>query len=195
MANDAPRLALANTWLNVIPRATASLLSFGECGARDLRSHPNGDFHMPSITRLVSSTFVCLVIAAPLVRAQDAAPAATATPRVATLNAVDSRIYGSIRLEPTGKPNEYRAKLSVRGAPVDQQMPWEIRSGNCGENGQHVGSQAAFRTLSVRSDGTGDVNATLALPLVDGQTYSVNILASRSNRDRVVSCGVLTAAQ
>ena len=149
---------------------------------------------MPSFTRLVSSSFVCLVVAAPLASAQDTARAAAASPRVATLNAVDSRIYGTVRLEPTGKPNEYRAKVSVRGAPIDQQMPWEIRSGNCGENGQQVGSQAAFRTLSVRSDGTGDVNATLVLPLVDGQTYSVNVLASRTNRDRVVSCGVLTAA-
>jgi hypothetical protein len=137
---------------------------------------------------------VTVSAAAPSVtRAQDTAKAPASAAMVAALNAVNSPVYGSLRLEPTGKPNELRAKVSVRGAPVDQQMPWEIRSGNCGENGDQLGAQAAYRTISVRSDGTGDVTATLKITLEAGKTYSVNILASRTNRDRVVACGVLNA--
>jgi hypothetical protein len=118
-----------------------------------------------------------------------------ATPAmVATLNAVDSRVYGSLRLEPTGKPKELKAKISIRGATADQQMPWEIRAGACAERGQQVGPQAAFRTISVRSDGTGEVTTNLPIALTAGETYSVNVLASRTNRDRVVACGVLKPA-
>lgn len=129
------------------------------------------------------------------VSAQGGTPATSAAPpMIATLNAVDSRIYGSIRVESGEKPNELRAKISVRGSTADQQLPWEIRAGTCGEKGQQLGPQAAFRTISIRSDGTGDVTAILPITLVADQRYSVNVLASRTNRGRVVACGVLTPA-
>lgn len=110
--------------------------------------------------------------------AEASAPAVGGPAMIATLNAVSSRIYGTIRLEPTGKADELRAKISIRGAALNQQLPWEIRVGQCGEGGRQLGAQAAFRLISARSDGTGDLTATVPVSLSAGQTYSVNVLAS-----------------
>jgi hypothetical protein len=124
-----------------------------------------------------------------------AAAAVGAPPMVATLAAVSSPITGLVRLEPTDRADQVRAAISVRGADIGAQLPWEIRQGRCGEEGNQIGPQAAYRVLSVRADGTADARVTLPITMPASGTYHVNVLLSRTSMDRPVACGVLSVDQ
>jgi len=116
-----------------------------------------------------------------------------ASPLVATLNAVNSRVFGTVLLTPSGTDRS-RVVISIRGAPMNSELPWEIRAGQCGEGGPALGLEAVYRVISARSDGTGELSLTVPMSIPAGPVHSVNVLASRVDRDRVVSCGVFSPA-
>ncbi len=112
---------------------------------------------------------------------------------VTTLNAVNSRVFGTAEVSPTGADRS-RVVISIRGAPLNAELPWEIRAGQCGEGGPALGLEAVYRVISARSDGTGELSVTVPMTVPSAPVHSVNVLASRADRDRVVSCGVLSTA-
>jgi len=112
---------------------------------------------------------------------------------VATLAPANSRMTGDASVKPGGKG--MRVKVSIRNASSQtDDLPWQIRKGSCGENGDVIGAQAAYRVMQVRADQTADVNVNLPFVLDEGEKYSVLVLASRTDMDRMIACGNLTLA-
>lgn len=121
-----------------------------------------------------------------------AVSAASGPTMVATLSPVSSPVTGLVRLQPAGRPDQLRAVITLRGAQIGAQLPWQIRQGRCDENGPELGAQAAYRTLDVRADGTADLRVTLPIGMPTLGTHSVRVLLDRTQMDRVVACGVLS---
>jgi hypothetical protein len=128
------------------------------------------------------------------------AASAAAAPRISTLvatltptNASGNRITGRIRLVPLGAAGEYRAEIDIRGGGYQNKFPWAVRSGQCGESSQELGNPTDYRLIETAGDGMARVNTRLRLVIPEGQTHHVAILASPTNRDLVVSCGVLSS--
>ena len=114
---------------------------------------------------------------------------------VATLNptnASGNRISGSVRLSPTDRPGELRAEIDLRGGGYQNQFPWIVRRGQCGERGEDIGTPVNYRMIETKGDGMGRLNAVVRVTIPEGQTYRVDILASPTQRDLIVSCGVLS---
>ena len=104
-----------------------------------------------------------------------------------------TRIVGSLKLIPTA-PGEYRAELSIRNAGgMQNKYPWIIKTGQCGEtSARELGNPVAYRMLETGSDGSARINASVKVPLTASGVYHVDILKSPTERDAVVSCGVLS---
>ena len=116
---------------------------------------------------------------------------------VATLNPMNAsgnRISGSVRLSPTEQPGELRAEIEIRGGNYQNQFPWVVRRGQCGERGEDLGTPVNYRLIETKADGMARLNTTLRLTIPDGQTHHVDILAGPTQRGLVVSCGVLNIA-
>lgn len=116
---------------------------------------------------------------------------------VATLvpnNAAGNRLVGTVRLTPTKKPGEFRAVIDIRGGNFQNRFPWMIRTGQCGEGGEDVGTPVDYRMIETRADGTARLNSTVKITLPEGRTYHVDILAGPTDRETIVSCGVLSAS-
>ena len=116
---------------------------------------------------------------------------------VATLNptnASGNRISGTVRLSPTNKEGELRAEIDIRGGNYQNKFPWVVRSGQCGERGEELGSPVNYRLIETKADGMARLNTTVRLTIPEGRTFHVDILAGPTQRDLVVSCGVLSIA-
>ena len=116
---------------------------------------------------------------------------------VATLNptnAMGNRIAGSVRLSPTDRPGELRAEIDLRGGGYQNQFPWIVRRGQCGERGEDIGTPVNYRLIETKGDGMARLTTTVRVVIPEGQTHHVDILASPTQRDVVVSCGVLNIA-
>ena len=117
---------------------------------------------------------------------------------VATLNPATgpggNQISGRVRLSPTGKPGELRAEIDLRGGNYQNQFPWVVRSGQCGEPGEDIGTPVNYRLIETKGDGMARISTTVKLTIPEGRTHHVDILAGPSQRALVVSCGVLNIA-
>ena len=114
---------------------------------------------------------------------------------IATLapqNYTGGQVSGRIRLVPTGRTGELRAEISLRGAGYQNQLPWVIRTGRCGESGQDVGNPLAYRQITTGADGAAQLNATVQVAIPEGETVHVAVLRSPTQRDQVIACGVLS---
>jgi len=69
-----------------------------------------------------------------------------------------------------------------------------IRSGQCGERGEELGTPVTYRLIETKGDGMARVSTMVRLTIPEGRTHHVDILAAPSQRDLVVSCGVLNIA-
>ncbi len=102
--------------------------------------------------------------------------------------AIDVR--GTASLAGSGT-NRSIASVRITNAAPDGVHPWEVYRGNCGSDGELLGSASAYPLLTVDKDGIASASATLpyAVP-VDG-SYHVNVNASAANMDNVIACGNL----
>ena len=123
-----------------------------------------------------------------------ATDAAITTPRLGgVLQSGGSGLAGEVNIAPTSRAGEFRAVLAVRGSSAGQQLPWHVHRGSCNANvvGTVVGSLVSYQALQVRGDGTADLTQTIRASLEPGQAYYVDIHASRSDMERIVSCADL----
>lgn len=112
---------------------------------------------------------------------------------VATLSPVgSSRIAGIVSLKPGKDSTQINATIEIHGGTVDDQRPWQIRSGRCGDNATIEGAVAMYRKLSVRADGTANARQTLNIPMPDPATHSVTVSQSPNDIEVIVACGNLS---
>ena len=123
-----------------------------------------------------SAMALCVVVGTTL-GAQDSAkvPSSTGSGKWAGSIISLSTLRGAadIRVEPKGEKDS-RAKLTVRSAPVNRQLAWDIALGSCGEDGRPVAAGSTFRQLLTRNDGSGDAMATIP-KLETGKRYYARV--------------------
>jgi hypothetical protein len=131
--------------------------------------------------------------------APSAAPASSASGETARTfaaslvptNAAGNRLTGRIKLSPSGRAGELTAEVDVRGGAEQKQYGWEVRSGQCGEMGQTVGSPVAYPVIETRADGMIQFRRPVRITLSQGTTYQVVVFADNRSRDTIIACGVL----
>jgi hypothetical protein len=82
-------------------------------------------------------------------------------------------------------------EVDIRGGAVQNQYAWEVRSGQCGETGQSVGSPVSYPVIETRADGMIQFRRAVRITLSPGMTYQVVVFSDNRTRDTIISCGVL----
>lgn len=103
------------------------------------------------------------------------------------------QVSGHARLTPTGR-NQYRAEIEIRGAGYQNRMPWAVRTGRCNESGIERGSPLSYPLIETGPDGIGKVTRSVNISIPSGETHSLVIMKSQTERNVIVSCGVLSPA-
>lgn len=127
--------------------------------------------------------------------AAEASTQATSRALVSTLvptNASGNRITGRIRLVPTASVSEMTAEIDIRGGAYQNKYGWEVRTGQCGDNGQALGTIMAYPLIETRGDGMAQLKRPVKVTIPEGQVHHIAIFASAQSRNQVVSCGVLS---
>lgn len=81
---------------------------------------------------------------------------------------------GEVRVEAGKKETESRVRLTMRNAPINRQVAWDVVAGSCGDEGRPVAAAAAFRQILTGNDGGGMASATVPR-LTPGQRYYVRL--------------------
>ncbi len=127
------------------------------------------------VVRFALCAGLSVLVAPAALRAQDSAAVAGKSGKwsatMSTLNGL--RGAADLRVEPQGGKDS-RARLSIRNAPINRQLAWDIVAGSCGDEGRPVAAGAAFRQILTRNDGTGDATARIS-KLETGKRYYVRL--------------------
>lgn len=86
-----------------------------------------------------------------------------------------------------------RANLTLSGGSPGGRHPWQIREGDCGEEGDVVGSPGDYPLLEPDQAGQASASVTLATDLDADGSYSVEVLQAEDD-ETVVGCGDLVAS-
>ena len=154
-------------------------------------------------TLLLASSAALLFACGPRAATVTTAPASAGSPAatmlgpsyVATLLSTTqsvNRITGKMRLVPTAKAGEMTAEVDIRGGAYQNKYGWVIRSGRCGEQGQDLGTSMSYRVIETRADGMAQVKLPVSVTIPTDRVYHVAVFASPTNRNQIVSCGVLS---
>jgi hypothetical protein len=87
--------------------------------------------------------------------------------------------------------NETRVHIELANAAPGGTHPWEIQRGRCGSDGDLFGSPDDYEPIEVDDDGRATASTDIEMSLPRDGEYSVEVLASPSNRDLVVACANL----
>jgi hypothetical protein len=87
--------------------------------------------------------------------------------------------------------NETRVHVEIANAAPGGTHPWEVQRGRCGADGDLFGSPDDYEPIEIDDDGQATVTVELAESLPRDGDYSVEVLASTSNRELVVACANL----
>jgi superoxide dismutase, Cu-Zn family len=81
--------------------------------------------------------------------------------------------------------------ITLTGGESGGTHPWHVHSGSCGSGGGIVGDPGAYPPLRPGTGGNASATARIALELMAGQTYHVNIHRSATDLGTIVACGEL----
>jgi len=104
-------------------------------------------------------------------------------------NALD--VHGTASLARNG-PGSSVATIAISNAIPRGLHPWEVYSGQCGNDAILIGVLSAYPWLTVNDDGTASATATLASELWLGD-YHVNVNASPTDKATIIACGNVAA--
>jgi hypothetical protein len=106
-------------------------------------------------------------------------------------------LAGAVQMDGTAwmasgdETNETRVHIEIANASPGGTHPWEVQRGRCGSSGDPFGSPGDFEPIEVDDDGQATVTADIPMSLPRDGEYSIEVLASPSNRDLVVACANL----
>jgi hypothetical protein len=81
--------------------------------------------------------------------------------------------------------------ITLSGGESGGTHPWHIHEGRCGSGGAIVGAAGDYPPLRPGSGGNASASARIAVELVDGRDYHVNIHQSPEALGTIVACGAL----
>jgi hypothetical protein len=125
------------------------------------------------------------------IRLESPTPAATTVDWSTTLqpSAPGSGVGGAASVQ--SSEGRTTAVLSLTGMPAGEQLAWQIRRGECGENGPVVGEPSAYVPLAVGSAGRATAQVILSAALDVGAAYAVVVHAKADPSSAVIACGQL----
>lgn len=102
------------------------------------------------------------------------------------------RVDGSVTVISTGVGNaNTRVRLTATFPLTNEQLPWAIAPGNCGNGAIAVTAVSKFGTIDVGSGGRGTLEIDLAIALDPGERYHVEVYRSGQSLADVVACANL----
>lgn len=116
----------------------------------------------------------------------------TLSANISSTGATNSRITGTVTIAPLDA-STYSVTIEFRGAPASRTLPWAVRPGACGDvtPNTEVGGRSPYSPIQTMADGQAHVNTRLRVTLPAQQALRVDVMASNSQRDLVIACGVL----
>ncbi|HZM26184.1 MAG TPA: hypothetical protein VFB89_02405 [Gemmatimonadales bacterium] len=87
--------------------------------------------------------------------------------------------------------------IEIQKATASTSYAWHMHNGNCAANGSVVGAPNTYPVLKTNDKGSGEVEATLAIPAPASGEYSVHVHAPSADTAAVgmtVACGDLKPA-
>ncbi len=105
------------------------------------------------------------------------------------------RVDGSVTVVSSGVGNsKTRVRLMINFPMTNEQLPWAIAPGNCGNGAIAVAAVSTFGTIDVGSSGRGTLEVDLPLALTPGEKYHVEVYRSGQTLADVVACTNLRKA-
>ena len=113
----------------------------------------------------------------------------------AATQATEFRVDGSVTIVSSGGDNSTtRVRLSATFPLTNEQLPWAIAPGACGNGAIAVAAVNKFGTIDVGASGHGSVDQDLAIALTPGATYHVEVYRSGQTLATVIACTTLRPA-
>lgn len=102
---------------------------------------------------------------------------------------VQIRANGSVTVYSSGEGNQHtRVRLEIALPFSNEQFPWAIVPGSCGNGAIAVAAVSKFGTVDVGSTGRGSVELDLAIALAPREQYHVEIYRSGQTLADVIAC-------
>ncbi len=102
------------------------------------------------------------------------------------------RVDGSVTVSQAGVGNsKTRVRLTANFPTINEQLPWAIAPGACGNGAIAVAAVSKFGTIDVGSGGRGTVDVDLAITLSPSEQYHVEIYRSGQALSDVLACSTL----
>ena len=97
-------------------------------------------------------------------------------------------VTGEVVLRDAAEAGTYVA-VEIGGGEAGATYPWHVHAGDCGSNGPIVGLAASYPPLVVGQDGAAMAEATIEAEIAEDGDYFVNVHASPTDLQTIVSCG------
>jgi len=105
---------------------------------------------------------------------------------------VQVRSSGTVTVYSSGEGNrQTRVRLDISLPFTNEQFPWAIAPGSCGNGAIAVAPVSKFGTIDVGSSGQGSVNLDLAVALTEREQYHVEVYRSGQTLADVIACANL----
>ncbi len=102
------------------------------------------------------------------------------------------RVDGSVSVVSAGMGNsKTRVRLMANFPISNEQLPWAIAPGACGNGAIAVAAVSKFGTIDVGSSGRATLEADLAIVLTPGEQYHVEVYRSGQTLADVMACATL----
>ncbi len=106
------------------------------------------------------------------------------------------RVSGSVTLISSGVANsQTRVRLDISLNLSNEQLPWAIVPGACGNGAIAVAAVSKFGAIDLGSSGRGVLESDLAVSLTPGVLYHVEVYSAGQTLDAVLACAVLTRVE
>jgi hypothetical protein len=99
------------------------------------------------------------------------------------------RVDGSVTVISAGIGNsKTRVRLMINFPVANEQLPWAIVPGQCGNGAIAVMAVSKFGAIDVGPSGRGTLEADLAVALTPGEPYHVEVYRSGQALSDVIAC-------
>ena len=101
------------------------------------------------------------------------------------------QMKGSAAMTPGSNGGNTSVSIDLSNASPGGVHPWQLRHGQCGQDGGVFGLADAYKTLKVDEQGRASGAVTVPLVMPTEGRYYVSVAASAANPEMVVACGNL----
>jgi hypothetical protein len=101
------------------------------------------------------------------------------------------QMKGSAAMTPGSSGGNTAVSIELSNASPGGVHPWQLRHGQCGQDGGVFGMADAYKTLKVDEQGRASGSVTVPLVMPTEGPYYVSVAASAANPETIVACANL----